>query len=508
MNNTVLTEETNLKIHTMENHDNAYHVWKESGVKQRILVHIDAHHDMWFIREGHYINIANYICRAIEDKIVSEIFWVVPDKTWDSKKNIKPILQYLSKITKTYPGKAVPINIQLDYISTSVYGKSLTVCTLNNLPSLNKYVLLDIDVDYLVIPQVAPYGKSDTYVGLPWCWPNELIKKLDSQNIKTDLITIAYSVEGGYTPLKWKYLGDEVLVRLKNEDTASIKGMELIKSASILAHENNFHEAEKLYLEAKKLLVASPVPDYHLSLLYAKNDKLHKAQKHYKQALLKDPSYKTPYNSFAINYYEDKYLNEAKEEHLKVLNLDPDDPYALIGLAQIALKRKEWKEGEYLVGKALEINQEIPDVYRILGDLLLKQNKIEEAINAYESCLKLLLHGYKSINSLILSATKNSPLTNYDHYYVHSKLAYLRSLKGDITQAINGYKICTTGGSCGFFIYSRLAYLYLKKKKYKEYFREMLEAIKVIPLDLRDYFSDLIISISANFTKPKINLYS
>ncbi|MFZ6016555.1 MAG: hypothetical protein ACOYU0_02860 [Nitrospirota bacterium] len=33
------------KIVMMEDHDKAYHVWKESGIRDRILLHIDAHID-------------------------------------------------------------------------------------------------------------------------------------------------------------------------------------------------------------------------------------------------------------------------------------------------------------------------------------------------------------------------------------------------------------------------------------------------------------------------------
>ena len=37
------------RVFVMENHDEAYHIWRRANVKDRILVHIDAHHDMWWI---------------------------------------------------------------------------------------------------------------------------------------------------------------------------------------------------------------------------------------------------------------------------------------------------------------------------------------------------------------------------------------------------------------------------------------------------------------------------
>jgi hypothetical protein len=35
------------RVFLFENHDEAYAVWRDLGVRNRILVHIDAHHDMY-----------------------------------------------------------------------------------------------------------------------------------------------------------------------------------------------------------------------------------------------------------------------------------------------------------------------------------------------------------------------------------------------------------------------------------------------------------------------------
>ena len=33
-------------VFLIENHDQAYKIWRELGLKERTLVHVDAHHDM------------------------------------------------------------------------------------------------------------------------------------------------------------------------------------------------------------------------------------------------------------------------------------------------------------------------------------------------------------------------------------------------------------------------------------------------------------------------------
>src|SRR5439155_17312064 len=53
-------------VYLIENHDEAYHIWSEAGLRHRILVHIDAHHDMWWIDDTGSLTIASYICPALK----------------------------------------------------------------------------------------------------------------------------------------------------------------------------------------------------------------------------------------------------------------------------------------------------------------------------------------------------------------------------------------------------------------------------------------------------------
>ena len=71
-------------VHCIENHDEAYSLWRERGFRRRILIHIDAHHDMWWTSDSTSITIANFICQALQEQIVRELYWVVPDATWQT----------------------------------------------------------------------------------------------------------------------------------------------------------------------------------------------------------------------------------------------------------------------------------------------------------------------------------------------------------------------------------------------------------------------------------------
>ena len=134
------------RVFTMENNDDAYYIWRNAGAKQKILIHIDAHHDMWWIADAHSINIANFICAALKDEVVREVFWVAPDPAWETPRSRKPILRHIRKLTENYPGGPHEVHVGSEQISTVVLGKPLRICPLALLPQIDEGVLLDIDV--------------------------------------------------------------------------------------------------------------------------------------------------------------------------------------------------------------------------------------------------------------------------------------------------------------------------------------------------------------------------
>ena len=75
------------RIFKFENHDQAYYVWRDRRLSERILLHIDAHHDMYvpWRNEDLSITIANFVLPALRDNVVREVVWTVPDETWEGR---------------------------------------------------------------------------------------------------------------------------------------------------------------------------------------------------------------------------------------------------------------------------------------------------------------------------------------------------------------------------------------------------------------------------------------
>jgi hypothetical protein len=121
------------RVFLMEHHDQAYRVWRDAGVKNSVLVHIDAHHDMWWVDGLESITIGSFISLALKNNLVREMFWVVPDDTWRTAKGRQAVRTHVRTITKTYPGVPAAIHEGDDRISAAVLGKPLTVCSLTSM---------------------------------------------------------------------------------------------------------------------------------------------------------------------------------------------------------------------------------------------------------------------------------------------------------------------------------------------------------------------------------------
>ena len=85
-----------LTVKLIEDRHKSYYLWKRSDLKNRVLLHLDAHIDFG---PRNLTNIGNYIYPAIREGIVSEFCWIIPGDKKEFKKslkNIKNILRNLS----------------------------------------------------------------------------------------------------------------------------------------------------------------------------------------------------------------------------------------------------------------------------------------------------------------------------------------------------------------------------------------------------------------------------
>ena len=472
------------RIFLIENHDGAYYIWRDAGARKRTLVHIDAHHDMWWADDDAIITIANFICPALKQDLVQEVFWVVPDATFQDAKSRRPVRQHLKQILKKYPGRSRIVS-EDHRITASVVGKKLTVCPLRSLPALHEAVLLDIDVDYLVIPRVS-YGKLDRPGLLPWCWPDDLVKRLHDTGLRSDLVTVSYSVEGGYTPLQWKYLGQELVARLKQPLGAGsdVAGMDGIRQGAEAEQRGQTVIAESKYREAQALIPSSAAAPYRLARLLLGLGRVEEGRQLYRQAIGLDDSYKSAHSSNGFPYYWRGELAAAEREFRDSMTLDPSDAYSQLGLGLLAQKRKQWREAEQHLRGALTVDNCLLDAQRALGDVLAKLGRTREAILAYERASKLGLKGYKSLKGPILTYASEKHLpVDPQQFATYARLAGLYAQEGATVKALTLLRISIAGAGSldSTSLRFQLARLYWKQGQWGDFAEHVWQAIKMAP---------------------------
>jgi tetratricopeptide (TPR) repeat protein len=481
-------------IHCIEQHDGAYAIWRDAGAKSRVLVHIDAHHDLygcWFDKkrpgETARLNIANFIYAALADGLVREVIWVVPDETWATRAGRGDIVKALRRMAQAQPVTKPRINVGTDRITGMALGRPVHVCTLENLPAIDEAVLLDIDVDYLIIPNIG-YRGIKVYGSLPWCWPPELLARLKARGIRSDLVTIAYSVEGGYTPLQWKYLGDELAQRLK-PGSQDVRWAECMRQAAVAADEGDFRAAEVGYRAARQFNPASAAPSYHLAHLNAAKGRLQEGQEFLRHAYTGDRLYRTPRNNAGWWYLEEgnvRRYSQARSAFERARSLDPQDPYAWLGLGRLAIREKDWAGAEVLLRRSLALEDACIDTHRALAWVLARRKDYPGAIAAYERSLKLALSGRRAVSDDATLSMLDDGSMPWDsaHGEIHAKLARLYAARGAWTDAIACYRMAIGMGIKRVGSWLGLAGAYTRTGRVREALMALLQAVKRLPREL------------------------
>jgi tetratricopeptide (TPR) repeat protein len=471
------------RIFRIENHDEALPIWRSSGCAERILVHVDAHHDMWWVPPGQAVTIANFISPALRDGLLREIHWVVPDRSWESAKNRRQILHHLSRIQRDFPGRSEPIEIWRDHISTTLLGKPLHICPVDGLPKFREEVLLDLDADYLILPRVT-YGHDDPHPNVPWIWPENLLSRLQSRAVQSDLVTIAYSVYGGYTPVRWKYLGDELEARLGAADPNVLRGLGWMREGTEAAARGEFSAAEQKYSSAAECLPSLAAPLWHLAYLYLDAGRTNDGQRMYRRAVELDPSYRTPFNSDALSHFWERRWQLAEREYRRTLELDPTDAFAHMGLGWIALERSNREAAESEFRRAMEIQPDLLDAHRSMGRVLQELGRRREAVAAYEKSLKLALAGQESLYECPGIAAERPRLNDARHFDVYLRLGGLYLALDEHDRAVQFLRMAAAGGLDGVVLRCRLASLSFRQKRWKAVGLELARAGKQLAVQM------------------------
>lgn len=318
------------QIHLIENHNQAYYLWKKNNITNMTIVHIDAHLDI-MPDSTNNVTIGNFLYEAIREKIIAKLYWVVPgssDSFDSSFTSIKSNLSLLSLYDTITPPEKKHTIYTNGIIKTYLFGIPIVICTLDTFPTIHKSVLLDIDIDFFIINNVKNNSNTDR-IGKrkPWISPQIFVKIIESKIQAFDFLTIAYSVAGGYTPLTYKTIGDEIAKLFHIEDP----------------------------LLEQRLLAGEYFKKYRK---YFDKDNLSEAKKYLFSATSLNPTYLSQENTYGSLYLQLKDFRRAEKEFKKMLVLHPKDVHCLIGMGILYVyKRAVLKAKSYFYAASLISSQ-------------------------------------------------------------------------------------------------------------------------------------------------------
>ncbi len=415
-------------IHMMENHDSAYDIWKAMGVQNRTLVHFDGHLDFNWIAERSpqellsagssekldrllnlvtqwnldgkplrdLVNIGNFIYAAIKEGMVREFWWVIPDGFWTTPGKRRALQEGLEAMIGRRPREAGTVHVSETSMTLSVLGCPLTVCTIEHLPQFTKPVLLDIDVDYLVthgFGEEPPYFEPEPRG--PWLSPSEWIERLRKIRIPTDLVTIVYSVEGGFTPLRYKYFGDLLASALANpHDPISDlppcdSAAEAYEAVLETMHQGKWSEARESWGQT-----VGRDPSYRGVYAFPgcreeRAGRNSSAAAVYEQVLEIDPDWHVPHLGMGRILWRSHRWDEAEEAFEKACQLAAGPTSATYWLGRSVFRRGDWKKAEQMWKKTVEEQPKDPLAWYALARLAHRRRDSKSVMEYAKRCLSL-----------------------------------------------------------------------------------------------------------------------
>jgi len=414
------------RVCRVEDHDDALRLWRAAGPAPGPLVHIDAHPDFEWVDPDGFINIANFLCAAWHEGLIRDVYWIVPDASWTASARRRALIDYTSDILSRYPGRRRSPRITPHEAAWRLPGGRVSIRPLSRLPVLRRPVRLSVDTDFLLIDRV-PDVFEEPRCTLPWCVPAQLAARLAGRGWQVESAVIASSVRGGYTPLRWKYLGDELAERLSGALKAERESWWARHyEARVALVERRLDDAAQAYED-----MLARHPDHAPSLfglgeVLAAQGRGPAARAAYAHACALDGAYRLSQDSTALAYFRSGDLALTEQECAWRLAREPDDPLAWYVRGAVAAKERRWADAVAWLQRAVERDGTLLDGYAELGRALEALGRIEEAITAYEQTLRLGLQPAATYDDRFIATNACLPhRVGPDHFQIHRRLAVL-----------------------------------------------------------------------------------
>ena len=413
-----------------ENHDESLYYWRRIGTRAKTVLHLDSHHDLHPAIGPGRENIANYLSYAILEGIASRVVWVVPDVYFLEPRGRLRLAGLLADLMASQA--AALFGVRDSVLSLRLLGAPVLIYPLARIPALTPdETLLDIDVDYL-LQDCLGSRTSSALNCKPWIWPEEIVRKVRALGLGDVPTTISFSVQGGYTPLEWRYLGHELSLRLGCSE----------RFEGVLA----FLREQPLNSETEIPPSTSTAPcwlkaavRYARAVAFWRARHWRLARREFRVAAATDSAYTDVWGSKGIFYAHFGRHVVAKREFRMHATFNPHDArtWVLLGEACLALGQ----DGQALkyARKALAMDPNLPLTHRLLGDLSYRSRDFQCARAYMERSLSLQI--VRQASRWTDPYLQNPAGIDSGHFATYTRVGCVYSRLGQRARAAQAFRI-------------------------------------------------------------------
>ncbi len=355
----------------LEEHSEALLRWAKKGLKDVILVNVDAHDDLRWIepskieilrkikqdknwkafkeknsagKQGLY-NIGSFIHAAYKLNIVSKVYWIIPFSYFDFPNPEERLNNFLNGYG--FPQKDVNgFIMHKGCYKGTYYGTPLAICSTWSLPDIKDPVILTIDADFF--PPFAISYKKDILTAM-----SLFFTRLKEKSYSILDATISTSIDGGFLNISRRWIVDSCSEFLSQPQkiTGVYPKKWLIFNLADIYYQNG---------QAKSLL-----------------DLTKRFQENYSQDISL-----ISYQAFALLAVGDK--EKAFQVARKVALFNKNYAYLLADLGQCLIDKGEIDTALKYFKEAYKLNTQMNFRHKNLADVLFKAGRYEQALYYYD----------------------------------------------------------------------------------------------------------------------------
>lgn len=389
-----------------EDHCESYIRWREMGLKDLCVIHIDAHldvaddglddstleklrccksaEDLEEFRKNEDVlwggfHPGNYLYPAMFDGTVSHLIWIIPDYLPGEEELLTWARQEVMEWVDLSLADHNSLHYEDNRVVGKLMGKDFEICFLKDLRVGSHNYVWDIDTDYLI-------DKDD----IPWISPMDIVHHLYHVAPNPLMITTAYSVNGGYLPPEQKYLGDLIEKTIKGKMTDSLRECyQYMLEGDRAKIQKNCHGAKWYYNKCKTESFYKPYLNLRWAELCKMMSETDLERRYMEEVKRLDPTLILPAYDIAMIHFRRKDYDKALSLLKRTANID-ETHYLMSHFISsvIYMKKEEYDPAALHLETIIESkyfndwsNSIKSHVFYIAGSTSLKGKKYEKALN-------------------------------------------------------------------------------------------------------------------------------